>query len=108
MRCGVLTVVLKLRRMRARLFAAVTSATLLLAGCAIPARRLEVADVRLITQGMQRAAVEKRFGAPYQSLSGSDGRTVAHYDFSRVVSSRGYAPDSILVRSLSVLYDTNG
>jgi hypothetical protein len=89
---------------------------LFIAGCSIPAHRLEVSAVKRITPGKtRRAEVEEIFGRAKEVNSAPTDFVVANYFFREVIPSRDanpyerrLKPADVLVRSLSLRYDTNG
>lgn len=81
---------------------------IVIAGCASPAHKLEVAAVKKLTLGMQRSAVERQFGPPLHTYSGPAGYTMAYYEFGQPVIVTGPSPDHFMLRSLSLLYGADG
>jgi hypothetical protein len=89
---------------------------LLIVGCASPSRRLEVSAVRQITPGVTTTAdVEKLLGKPNETVTGSNGKSVARYFFREFRASndgRAYErrehPGDILFRTLSLRYGPAG
>ncbi|MBN9691628.1 MAG: hypothetical protein J0M24_15425 [Verrucomicrobia bacterium] len=75
---------------------------LVLAGCATPARKLETSVTSQIHPGLSRTEVEAILGAPATLETGTTGRSLAFYEYSR-----GSAQDNLdrTLRCLSVLYD---
>lgn len=89
---------------------------LLAPGCASLARRLEVGTVTKIQAGVtRRADVEKLLGPPSETITGSDGKSVARYFFRELHKSsdvswseRKEHPGDILFRTLSLCYGRSG
>lgn len=81
-------------------------------GCVSSARRLEVVTVRKILPGTTlRADVEKLLGPPSETITGSNGKSVARYffrEYHRSSDSSEYErqehPGDILLRTLSLRY----
>src|SRR6266542_4958051 len=84
------------------------------AGCVSPGRNLDVAAVKQIVPGSStRVEVERAFGQPREFITGTNGWGVGRYMFPRVHVShdaswvhRRLNPGQLIVRSLSVVYDT--
>jgi outer membrane protein assembly factor BamE (lipoprotein component of BamABCDE complex) len=94
----------------------VAIAGLFLCGCLSSARRLEPSVIGRIKEGSSsRADVEKLLGRPEELLIGSNRKTRAYYDFIQPIISndssyhaRRRNPGDILVRTLTLLYATDG
>ena len=85
-------------------------------GCQIPAHRLEVAPVKTIVPGSTtRSVIENKFGQPSETMTSPSGNMVARYFFHNFIASteasishRWDNPGTVLFRTLTLLYDTNG
>lgn len=89
---------------------------MLTSGCASYARRLEVGTVKKVQAGVtHRAEVEKLLGPPSETITGSNGKSVARYFFRELHKSgdvslyeRKEHPGDILFRTLSLRYGSSG
>ena len=87
----------------------------LFTGCASYAKRLEMGLVSKVQPAKTtRAEVESRFGHPKETVTGSNGKTVARYFFHEFQPStdvswnvRRFEPGQILFRTLTLRYGTS-